>query len=74
MVKPIAEFQFREIGGLYRDVLAKEGKVLADVLQEYDLIVDDKAEFIRFKDYDKGLAIWYRSYGGQVTITIWKLG
>lgn len=74
MTKPIAEFQFREIEGLYRDVLAKEGKVLADVLHEYDLVVDDKAEFIRFKDYVKGLAIWYRSYGGQVTLTIWKLG
>ena len=73
MVKPIAKFQFRVIEGLYRDVLDKE-EVLADVLLEYDLVVDDKAEFIRFKDYDKGLAIWYRSYGGKVTITIWKLG
>lgn len=73
MVKPIHDYQFRLVQGVWRDVLGNNGDILANVLEDYDIVVDDKAEFIRFKDYERGYSIYYRAFGGKITLTIWKL-
>ena len=72
MAKPLKEMIFRPIDGIWRD--CSNGAVLADVLNEYDIIVDDRAEFIRLRDYDRNVSIWYRASAGKITITIWYLG
>ena len=71
MTKPLNEMTFRPIDGVWRD--CSTGAVLADVLQMYDIIVDDRAEFIRMRDYRRNVSIWYRATAGKVTLTIWKL-
>ena len=74
MEKPIHEYVFRNVDGIWRDV-AGNGDILADVLLRYDLLVDDKAEFIRFKDYERGIYMWYRAYNeAKITLTVWRLG
>ena len=71
MTKPLREMIFRDIDGIWRD--CSTGAVLADVLSEYDIMVDDRAEFMRLRDYDRNVSIWYRASAGRVKITIWKL-
>ena len=74
MEKPIHKYVFRNVDGIWRDV-AGNGDILADVLIRYDLVVDDKAEFIRFKDYERGIYMWYRAYNeAKITLTVWRLG
>lgn len=73
MAKPIREFRFRLVQGMWRDVLGLDGEILADVLEKYELQVCDKCEFARFKDYERGYSIWYRVNGGSITLTIWQL-
>ena len=71
MVKPLQEIHFFLMpDGMWRDV---EGHILADVLASYDIIVDDRAEFIRLKDYERKLTIYYRVWGGKISLTIWRL-
>lgn len=62
---------FRQIYGIWRD--CSNGAVLADVLEEYELKVDDRAEFIRFRDYERDISIWYRASAGKITMTFWTL-
>ena len=62
---------FRPIDGIWRD--CSNGAVLADVLDEYELVIDDRAEFIRLRDYRRNVSIWYRAGSNKVTITIWSL-
>lgn len=71
MTKPLREMIFRPIDGIWRD--CSNGVVLADVLNEFELIIDDRAEFIRLKDYQRNISIYYRASAGKITITIWKL-
>lgn len=71
MTKPLKEYDFRQIGGLWRDIKSSEQRILSDVLEEYRIIVDDRAEFVRLRDYDRNVMIWYRVNGGKITITIW---
>lgn len=67
--KPIKEYIFRPIGGQYIDV--STNKILADVLLELNIILDDKTEFARIRT-DETL-IFYRAYtGAKITIEIWK--
>lgn len=49
------------------------GKVLADVLSEYDIVVDDRCEFARIKDYTRGISFWYRAHAYKITLTLWKI-
>ena len=71
MVKPKLFLVFRPVNGLW---CSAEGIVLADFLAERGLTIDDRAEFVRLKDYDAHESIWYRAYGSQkITITIWTL-
>lgn len=71
MTKPLRELVFRPMGGLWRECSC--GALLADVLNEYELVIDDRTEFVRLRDYQRNVSIWYRASAGKVTITIWKL-
>ena len=71
MKKPLQEMIFRPIDGIWQD--CSSGAVLADVLNEYDMLIDDRSEFIRLHDYDRNVSIWYRASAGKVKITIWQL-
>lgn len=74
MNKPLCEYVFRNVDGVWRDV-AGNGDILADVLRRHNLLIDDKAVFIRFKDYERGFYIWYRAYNeAKITLTVWRLG
>lgn len=72
MTKPLREMIFRDIDGIWRD--CSTGAVLADVLSAWDMVVDDRAEFIRLRDYERNVSIWYRASAGKIKITIWSLG
>ena len=71
-MKPYKEITFRPIQGIWQDVAGDSG-TLADTLKRYGLIIDDKCEFARFKDYEKRLTIWYRAEVQKITITMWKI-
>lgn len=71
MAKPSKEMIFRQIDGIWQD--CSNGAVLADVLDEYELVIDDRAEFVRFKDYQRNVSIWYRASAGKITMTFWTL-
>lgn len=73
MVKPLKEYDFRQIGGLWRDIKSNEQRILSDVLDEYQIVVDDRAEFVRLRDCERGVVIIYRVVWGKITITIWKI-
>lgn len=73
MKDPIREYVFRNVDGVWRDVTG-DGDILADVLLQYDLVVDDKAQFVRFIDYEHDIYILYRAYNdAKITLTIWRL-
>lgn len=75
MTKPLFEFCFRQIGGTWRDVSYPEQKILADVLREYEIIMDDRTQFARIYDYTRELCFWYRAFDeGKITLTIWRIG
>lgn len=71
MVKPKLFLVFRPVEGIWTSA---EGIVLANFLAERGMIIDDRAEFVRMKDYDAHEYIWFRVCGSQkITITIWDL-
>lgn len=70
MVKPLQDITFFPMGDIWQDV---EGHVLADFLASYDIIIDDRTEFARLKDYEHRLSIWYRAGARKVRITIWRM-
>ena len=72
MTKPIREYIFRPMPEIWTD--AGTGEVLADVLQKYAIIVDDRTQFARLYDYDANVCYHYRSSAGMIKLTIWKLG
>lgn len=74
MVKPLKDYEFRLIGGVFRDIKYQEQELLTDVLSKYDIIVDDRTQFARLYDYEREIVIYYRSHGNVVTIIIWKMG
>lgn len=71
MTKPLREMIFRDIDGIWQD--CSTGAVLADVLSAWDIVVDDRAEFMRLRDYKRNVSIWYRASAGRIKITIWNL-
>ena len=72
MAKPIHSYRFHAIEGMWRD--GNTGIILADLLLMYDLLIDDKCEFARMKDYERNISIWYRRpSNGLITIEIWQL-
>lgn len=70
-VKPLKEMTFRQMGDVWSD---GNGNILADVLEQYDLVIDDRLQFGRFYDYDvtPAICIYYRASAGKVTLTIWE--
>lgn len=74
MVKPLKDYDFRLIGGVFRDIKNQEQELLTDVLTKYEIIVDDRTQFARLYDYVREIVIYYRSHGNVVTIIIWKMG
>lgn len=71
-MRPEKVMVFRPIGDAWQDPAT--GRVLADVLAAFNLVVDDKCVFARFKDYEAGLSIWYRAYSeAKISLTFWKL-
>lgn len=74
MKKPLFSFVFRPVNDTWVDVTGKEPVVLADVLQSYDILIDDRTQFARLYDYERRLIIWYRAYGAlKITIDIWEM-
>lgn len=72
MTKPICEYIFRPMPEIWTD--ASTGKVLADVLAEYGIIVDDRTQFARINDYEHNMCFWYRAYtGGKISLTLYRL-
>lgn len=72
MNKPLREYTFRPINGVWQDQTGT-GKTLAEILKLYELLIDDKCEFARFKDYQTDTEIWYRATALKITITIWQI-
>lgn len=72
-VKPLKEMTFRPMGDVWSD---GDGNILADVLEQFGLVIDDRMQFGRFYDYDvtPAICIYYRASAGKVTLTIWETG
>lgn len=62
---------FRKIGGIWTD--AGTNSVLADVLAKYDIVIDDRCQFARLYDYDRGILFYYRASAGCVKLTLMPL-
>lgn len=71
MTKPICEYIFHPAPGMWTDV--STGEVLADVLSEYGIIVDDRTQFARLYDYERHVCFWYRAYAHKITLTLWQI-
>lgn len=71
MRKPIKQMIFRDIDGMWRD--CSYGAILADVLSEYNLLIDDRTQFARIYDYERGVCFWYRASAGNIKLTLWAL-
>ena len=72
MTKPIREYRFREIEGIWRDIRG-DNEILADVLEQYSIIVDDRCQFARIYDYERHICFYYRVDGGLITLILWKI-
>lgn len=73
MTKPLESYIFRPIEGIWVDVLGKDQVILADVLMSYDILIDDRTQFARMYDYERGIIIWYRAHAMKIEITIFKM-
>lgn len=69
----LKNYDFRLIDGMWRDVLNHEQKTLAQVLQEYGLLVDDRAQFCRLYDFDLELEFKYRAHAARVELFVYSL-
>lgn len=71
MSKPKLYLVFRPVEGMWRSA---DDILLADFLAGRGLVIDDRTEFARIKDYEAHEYIFYRAYGAlKITITIWHL-
>ena len=74
MPKPLV-LTFRQINGIWRN-MNHQNFTLADTLDYYNLIIDDKCEFARYKIYNDNkpnLYILYRAYtGAKITMEIYE--
>lgn len=73
MKKPMAYYIFRFVQGQWVDNAGDSAILLADLLHELEIEIDEKCEFARFKDYIKNRKICYRAYGGTITVEIWDM-
>ena len=72
MTKPLNEYIFRPIDGVWTDTKSGAG-VLADFLSERSLLIDDRTQFARIYDYDAGILYLYRAGAAKISITLMKL-
>lgn len=72
MSKPLHQYRFRQISGIWQDTAENVG-TLADFLAARNLLIDDRTQFARIYDYQEGVCYWYRVGGGLITIDIWKI-
>lgn len=73
MVQPLKTYVFRPVDNAWVDVKG-DGELLADVLDYYDLVIDDKCEFARFRDFERNIEIWYRMRAALcISIDVWAL-
>ena len=62
---------FRPVAGIWMDA---NGSVLADVLAEHGLTIDERTQFARLYDYETMQCFWYRAYGAyKITLTIYPI-
>lgn len=72
MTKPLKQIIFVPANGVWQDVAGDSG-TLADTLARYDIILDDKTEFARIRDYENNLYILIKCGAMKVTMTIWQM-
>lgn len=73
MNKPIKKYLFYEVEGIWVNVLG-ESKTCAQVLDELNIIIDDKCNFARFYDYENNIMILYKALTPRkIEIYIWKI-
>lgn len=68
MGKSAFEMTFVVVDGVWRDITSSTGKILADVLLDYNLEIDNRTQFARLYDYQIGYRIEFRAYGGQIKL------
>lgn len=70
MIKPLQTFNFFLIEDMWRDV---DGRILADVLSMYDLIIDERTQFARIYDYHRWILFYFRASAGKISLTLWRI-
>lgn len=63
---------FKQVEGIWRNITG-DSATLAETFERLGIIIDDKCEFARFRDYENNRYIIYRAALGEITIAIWKL-
>lgn len=72
MRKPLIDYVFRPIEGVWKEQGGKYSGTYADFLAEYDLVADDRCVFARFRDYDRNCTIYLRAELYKIRVTIWS--
>lgn len=72
MTRPIKQMLFRPVQGIWQDVAGDSG-TFSDFLTEYGIIIDDRTEFVRLKDYERNISIWLRMEAMKISVTIWVM-
>lgn len=74
MRKELYKHVFVPVNGIWTDVSSPEPATLAQVMHSLDMIIDDRTQFARLYDYERGIEIWYRAYGAmRITIDLYPL-
>lgn len=64
------EYIFRCVDGRYVNI-SGDSELLSDVLNALNIIIDDKCQFARFKDFSTNRTIEYRAYTDRIRINIY---
>lgn len=72
MSKPLREYIFRPVDGIWTEI-SGTGHTLAEVLSQYQIIVDDRCNFARLYDYDQRIIFLYHASAGKATLTLLKM-
>lgn len=66
------KYIFRPVGEVWQNVTGDSG-TLADFLTELGILIDDKTEFARIRNYEANKYIIYRACAMKVIIEIWDM-
>lgn len=72
MNKPIKKIIFQPMQGIWQDDASDSG-TLAETLQRLGIIIDDRTQFARLYDYEKGIQINVHIGARNTYIEIWQL-